>query len=225
MAEQNAKDNVQGVTGSTVGIIGGGKVGLNFLNLFSESNLTRVVYVVDKDEGAPAMVAARQQKIDTFTDMMKALGTTRPDFIIEVTGSTKVVEMIQKALDSHQTQFITHDMAFILLKVIESHRQRVAGTVRTDIQGIEKEIANSLNTMESTVGEIRGTMTDLSFLALNARIESAHAGQHGKGFDIVAQRVGDCAETVSRMTQRIEEVNSNIKAVAQRINVSLNKLN
>jgi hypothetical protein len=219
------KDNVQGVAEATVGIIGGGKVGLNFLNLFSESNLARVVYIIDKDEQAPGMVAARQQNVYTFTDMMKALGTTRTDFIVEVTGSKKVVEMLQKALAGLPTQLITHDMAFILLKVIESHRQKMTDTVRADVQGIESEITNSLRTMASTIGEIKGTMTDLSLLALNARIESVHAGQYGRGFDVVAQRVGECAESVSRMTQRIEEVNSNIVAVAKRIEVSLEKLN
>ena len=106
-------------------------------------------------------------------------------------------------------------MAFILLKVIEAHRQKVTDLVRADTLGIESEIANSLNTMASTIREIKGTMTDLSLLALNARIESAHAGQHGKGFDIVAQRVGECAESVRRMTQKIETVNSNIIAVCE----------
>jgi threonine dehydrogenase-like Zn-dependent dehydrogenase len=209
---------------ASVGIIGGGKVGLQLLNLFSQSHLTRVVYVVDREMQAPAMAAARERQVMTFTDINQALRAKQVDFIFEVTGSKGVVSMLQQALTNLPTQLVTHDMSYILLRVIEENRQRTSTLVRSDIQEIKQSIGESLKAMETTIDSINEITGDLRYLALNARIEAAQAGEHGRGFDIVAQQVERSAQEVRGMTQEIAKVNANIQNISGRIDDSLLKL-
>jgi threonine dehydrogenase-like Zn-dependent dehydrogenase len=211
-------------TVSTVAIVGGGKVGLQLLSQFCGSSLARVVYVVDKDPSALAVKAAQHENIATFTDYNLAIAEKRVDFIFEVTGSAKVAKMLQESLAGQTTQLITHDMAFILLKVMEENRDKTTAMVRAEISGIEKGIANSLEAMTSTILDIKHTMSGLSLLAINARIEAAHAGVFGRGFDIVAQQVDTSAGLVRNMIDKIEEVNANIQAISEHIEESLRKL-
>jgi hypothetical protein len=44
----------------TLGIVGGGKIGLDFIRLFSESKFSKVSYVVDRDKNAPAIPEAKK---------------------------------------------------------------------------------------------------------------------------------------------------------------------
>jgi methyl-accepting chemotaxis protein len=214
----------QAETASTVGIVGGGKVGLQLLHLFSQSRLTRVTYVVDKDAQAPAMAAARKLAVTTFLDLAQALAAAPADFVFEVTGSAKVVEGLRQALADTRTQLVTHDMAFVLLQVIEENRQRATQLVRADMVEIKQEIASSLKTMAVTIDGIKEMTGDLRYLALNARIEAARAGEHGRGFDIVAQQVEKSAQTVRDMAQEIAQVNAKVASVSERIEASLQKL-
>jgi methyl-accepting chemotaxis protein len=64
----------------------------------------------------------------------------------------------------------------------------------------------------------------MRYLAVNARIEAAHAGEFGQGFDIVAQQVERSAQDVRDMTGKIESVNAEISTIAGRIDASLRNL-
>jgi len=222
-ATQSNRDSVASTT-STVAIVGGGKVGLQLLNQFCESSLTRVEYVVDKDTEALAIKAAQDEQIATYADFRQAISEKKVDFIFEVTGSAKVAQMLSEALVGQTTQLVTHDMAFILLKVMQENRDKTTTLVRNEISGIEEGITDSLENMNSTIMDIKRTMAELSLLSINARIEAAHAGEQGKGFDIVAQHVETSAGSVRAMIGRIEEVNADILAISEKIEESLRKL-
>ena len=210
---------------STVGIVGGGKIGLQLLTLFTGSHLTRVVYVVDRDPLAVACLAAQREQIPTYTDVQQALLALPADFIFEVTGVPAVAESLRQALAGRSTQLMTHDMAYILLTVIEESRHATTELVRADVVGIQAEIVHSLSALANAITGIKQTMSDLQYLALNARIEAAHAGEFGRGFDIVAQQMERTAQAVHDMTTQMETANANVGSVAERIEQSLSQLN
>jgi hypothetical protein len=209
---------------SRVAIVGGGKAGLQLLIQFNESDLTQVVYVVDKDPAAMAVVAAQKKQIFTYTDFKSAIAENEVDFIFEVTGSDKVAALLQNALTGKNTKLVTHEMSFIMLKVMDDNRNKTTALVRNEISGIGQGIGNSLEAMGVTITDIKRTMAGLSLLSINARIEAAHAGEFGKGFDIVAQHVEESAESVRSMIGQIADVNSNILAISKQIENSLRKL-
>ena len=204
---------------ATIGIVGGGKIGLQLFELFSASKNTRVEYIVDLNPEAPAIAAARQSNVATFTLLDAAL--ERPvDFVLEVTGNGRVAEAIAQKLDHHKTQVITHQMAYILLSAISESNRRVG----VEINGIKQEITGSMASIAGLVESIKDVADQMKILAINARIEAARLGEQGKGFAVVASEISRAAESVNEITRQIDQVNTLIAVASDKIDRSLERL-
>lgn len=207
----------------TIGIVGGGKGGLELLRVFLKSKLARVSYVCDINPDAVAMKAAKAEAIEAITDLDRAL-KRNVDFLIESTGSEKVLAAIRDKLPA-TTRLIDNRVALFLFQImLEYHRQSFNAKVIEDIYGIRKEIVDSLAVVNRLTEEIDEVTGDLNMLGLNARIEAARVGQEGAGFAVVARAVQSSAETVRKIAHEISGVSSRILVVSDRIEDSLKKL-
>ncbi len=83
----------------------------------------------------------------------------------------------------------------------------------TDIRGQVHQIALRITGLSSRtvqVGNIAGTVKELAdqsnLLALNAAIEAVRAGEHGKGFGVVAREIRSLADQSIQATKRVREL-------------------
>lgn len=207
----------------TIGIIGGGKVGVELFRLFSESRLSRVNYVVDRDNNAPAIIAARQAKIKTYDDIENAL-TNKTDFVFEVTGSDRVVEILRGRMNDACGKLITHNMAFIILQAIEENNRHLRDSVIAETGDIKKTIEKNLQETESLIEHIGKVTSEMRMLALNARIEAARVGQAGQGFALVAEQMSKLTDSVREIARSMDQVTESVRTTSNQIEISLNRL-
>jgi len=94
---------------------------------------------------------------------------------------------------------------------------------------IEEEINDRLNSLSQEASQVKQVLTVIAdiadqtnLLALNAAIEAARAGEHGRGFAVVADEVRKLAE---RTQKSLVETNATVNVIVQSINDITDQMN
>ncbi|MBW4080177.1 methyl-accepting chemotaxis protein [Paenibacillus sp. S150] len=162
-------------------------------------------------EGGPVWLEATYMPIFDETDR-EVIGVTKvaTNITSRQTNISNVVARMQEMADSLNQR---------AEKGIERSRELLLGIDK--IAGVSSENTLTLANLQKKAGDIEGvvqTIRDIAsqthLLALNAAIEAAHAGEFGRGFDVVAKEV----RKLSAMVQdSISEVRDSVKAITEEI--------
>lgn len=138
-----------------------------------------------------------------------------------VSETTATVEEIrQTAQLANQKARTVADSALKAVQISHNGRKSTEdvaagmGRIRTQMEAIAESMMR-LSEQSQTIGQIIATVEDLAaqsnLLAVNAAIEAAKAGEHGKGFGVVAQEVKSLAEQSRQATDRVRTILSDIQ--------------
>lgn len=196
------------------------------------SNAERGSQAADSIASAIGQVAAESERqyrstvgaVSVISDMTVSLN----QLALSTGDQSKTVELTSDILN--QMAVSIQDVAVSAQAVSEAAQQTSDAAhsggqaVRLSIQGMQKirdkvfETAvriKELGESSAQIGEIIQVIDEIAeqtnLLALNAAIEAARAGEHGKGFAVVADEVRKLAERSGKATKEIADLINNIQ--------------
>lgn len=101
-------------------------------------------------------------------------------------------------------------------ELVESHGAVVQGTVESAArtQDMAQKVAEASSRIQRFGQEIRSITDQTSMLSLNASIEAARAGIHGRGFGVVAQSVKELATQTRAASESVDAAASELVSLA-----------
>jgi methyl-accepting chemotaxis protein len=168
-------------------------------------------------EGANVLGAAAHEIVASTTQ----LASSASESAAAVSETTTTVEEVrQTAQVANQKAQQVFDSAQKAAQISQNGRRSTedvaAGMtrIRQQMEAIAASMGR-LSEQSQTIGQIIATVEDLSgqsnLLAVNAAIEAAKAGEHGKGFSVVAQEVRSLASQSRQATTEVRTILGDIQ--------------
>lgn len=149
------------------------------------------------------LASGTEQTAVAVTETTTTADEVKQAAILSTQKARHVSELAQNASDVSQTG------AKLVLETIEG-----IGRIREQVEYIAETIVR-LSEHNQAIGDIIAAVDDLAeqanLLAVNAAIEASRAGEHGKGFIVVAQEIKSMSEQSKQATKQVRSILNDIQ--------------
>ena len=212
-----------------------------------EGDLTKKLPVLCKDEiGATAYEFNKLlEKISSIISLAKNSSSENASIANQLSSTSRIVgtsvENTSKTLDStfrmsselkeeiknsiQNVNQMSEDIQNSSKKLIEARKNIVffsksisdASIQETDLAQRMKALSQEANQIKDVLNVISDIADQTNLLALNAAIEAARAGEHGRGFAVVADEVRNLAEGTQKS---LDQINITVNTIVQSISTA-----